>query len=314
MKRMPAWAGDRLGLTAGANYRIHNGMNDTGGRLDHLGVLAVAGADALSFLQGQLTNDTRRLAAGAPLLAAYCSPQGRVWAVMHLLPRADGALAILPRELVRPVLERLKKFVMRAKVTLDDLSDELAVGGRHAPGGRRSAAPAPFMKDGVLYGPVRPDSSREWLVGVPARLAAMEAGAAGRAASGPDWRLADIREGLPQVYADTSELFVAQMLNLDLIDGIRFSKGCFTGQEIIARTQHLGRIKRRMHRLSLPQGDWHIGQAIVLTDGRSGRLTELADTGDAFEALAVLTGDPGAGGTPVAANELPLPYALTAPT
>ena len=93
------------------------------------------------------------------------------------------------------------------------------------------------------------------------------------------WRLADIRAGLPQIYAATREMFVAQMLNLDLIDGISFTKGCFTGQEIIARTQHLGRIKRRLHRLRLPAGTWAVGQAVHLTDGRSGRLTELAAVG-----------------------------------
>ena len=142
------------------------------------------------------------------------------------------------------------------------------------------------------------------------------------------WRLADIRAGLPQIYAATREMFVAQMLNLDLIDGISFTKGCFTGQEIIARTQHLGRIKRRLHRLRLPAGTWMVGQAVHLTDGRSGRLTELAAAGAGFEALAVLTletgGDPAAatsaaedksvggaaGSTLVDATELPLPYSL----
>ena len=103
-----------------------------------------------------------------------------------------------------------------------------------------------------------------------------------------DWRLADIREGLPQIYAATREMFVAQMLNLDLIDGISFTKGCFTGQEIIARTQHLGRIKRRMFRLLLPAGAWAIGQAVHLGDGRAGRLTEVVSAGEEFEALAVL--------------------------
>jgi hypothetical protein len=115
-----------------------------------------------------------------------------------------------------------------------------------------------------------------------------------------------------------------------LIDGISFSKGCFTGQEIIARTQHLGRIKRRLFRLRLPPGEWCVGQALRLADGRAGRLTELAAIGEEFEALAVLNVDAGtamargaAGYTgagegaadtastaaaAVAARELPLPY------
>jgi folate-binding Fe-S cluster repair protein YgfZ len=108
------------------------------------------------------------------------------------------------------------------------------------------------------------------------------------------------------------------MLNLDLLDGISFTKGCYTGQEIIARTQHLGRIKRRLYRLSLPPGAWNIGQALRLSDGRQGRLTEVIENGGRIEALAVLTAEPGppAGIDPgtaeitVHATELPLPYPL----
>ncbi|MGA2344213.1 MAG: tRNA-modifying protein YgfZ, partial [Steroidobacteraceae bacterium] len=118
--------------------------------------------------------------------------------------------------------------------------------------------------------------------------------------SAPDietaWRLADIRAGLPTVYAATSEAFVAQMLNLDLIDGISFSKGCYTGQEIIARAQHLGRIKRRMFRLRLASRGGSIGGAVKLADGRSGRLTELAPADGHLEALAVLNLEAGAAG------------------
>ncbi len=153
------------------------------------------------------------------------------------------------------------------------------------------------------------------------------------------WRIFEL--ACPQIYAATRETFVAQMLNLDLLDGISFSKGCYTGQEIIARTQHLGRIKRRLYRLQLPPGDWSVGQALQLTDGRAGRLVEVAQAGGSVEALAVLNVeanapgddhraaaaavDPGSGEDPsaraslsrespantaVAAAQLPLPYAL----
>lgn len=127
--------------------------------------------------------------------------------------------------------------------------------------------------------------------------------------------------GIPQIYHATSELFVAQMLNLDLINGISFTKGCFTGQEIIARTQHLGRIKRRMYRLRFPsasctQGSWSIGQSIRLPDGRSGRIVEVIAMKSGFEALAVLNqamvneSQSGIESTRVDAEELALPYAL----
>jgi tRNA-modifying protein YgfZ len=112
------------------------------------------------------------------------------------------------------------------------------------------------------------------------------------------------------------------MLNLDLIDGISFTKGCYTGQEIIARTQHLGRIKRRLFRIGLPEGgNFAVGQSLQLADGRSARLTEVARTDTGFEALAVLTleaatvesgaSDPASGtASTVAVTELALPYSL----
>jgi len=139
------------------------------------------------------------------------------------------------------------------------------------------------------------------------QLAAL--GQAGAAQIETDWKLSDIRAGLAQVYPETSEVFVAQMLNLDLIDGISFSKGCYTGQEIIARTQHLGRIKRRMHRLQLPDAEWRIGQSLRLGDGRSGRLVEAIRSASGFEALAVLGAESNErDSTAVAAVPLPLPY------
>jgi folate-binding Fe-S cluster repair protein YgfZ len=101
------------------------------------------------------------------------------------------------------------------------------------------------------------------------------------------------------------------------LDGISFTKGCYTGQEIIARTQHLGRIKRRLFRLLLPPGTWSVGQALSLADGRQGRLTEIIESGGRVEALAVLSidsaGNESPAGASVAAAELPLPYGLALP-
>jgi folate-binding protein YgfZ len=350
-------------------------------RLPHLGLLRFSGADAVEFLQGQLSNDIRRLAAGTSLLAAYSSPQGRVIAVLHLIPTAAGVLAVLPRELVEPVRDRLRKFVMRSKVLIETLTGRPPAGpgtpgvgtdaGSNAPAvssGSRSSAPAvgsgaassapavgsgsgssapavgsgevgsnapqswvvagqyspggPVSAgvtelDGVILAPVVAGGARRWVIGSVAALDALATGADTEL----EWRLADIRAGLPQIYAATTETFVAQMLNLDLIDGISFSKGCYTGQEIIARTQHLGRIKRRLYRLALPPGDWQVGQPLQLRDGRRGRLTEVVRGPAAVEALAVLpldakaeahSEDPG-GAADVAAQELPLPYAITQP-
>jgi tRNA-modifying protein YgfZ len=289
----------------------------TSGRLPHLGVLRFAGADAATFLQGQVSNDTKRLAESKPLFAAYSSPQGRVLALLHLLPHSNGLLAILPRELAQPTLQALKKFVMRAKVTIEDASAHLCVAGTLDTGSvaERSGY---AEQDGVAIAAVD-GSRRRWLVGSPEILQNQGwiGEPSGSEVFGHAWRLADIRAGLPQIYLATRETFVAQMLNLDLLDGISFSKGCYTGQEIIARTQHLGRIKRRLYRLQLPDLPWTIGQSIRLADGRTGRLIEVESSGAGFEALAVLNVDVEADSShsspvdAVAAVQLPLPYSFT---
>jgi tRNA-modifying protein YgfZ len=274
-----------------------------------LGILRFSGADALSFLQGQISNDTQRLAENIPTFAAYSNAQGRVLALIYLLPHSSGVAAILPREILQPTLERLRKFILRAKVRIEDAGDSLVVAGHF--GAMPESAARYVERDGIGMAPVGRDPNRCWIIGAPAQIEAAADGARTETA----WRLADIQAGLPQVYAATSEAFVAQMLNLDLLDGISFSKGCYTGQEIIARTQHLGRIKRRLFRLLLPPGAWSVGQTLHLTDGRQGRVTEVIESDGRVEALAVLNVEPnlpasGEGSLEdlVEAAELPLPY------
>jgi tRNA-modifying protein YgfZ len=292
-------------------------------RLAHLGVLRFTGADTLSFLQGQVSNDTQRLAENTPVLAAYSTAQGRVLALIYLLPHSSGVVAILPREILSVTMERMRKFILRAKVRIEDAADTLIVAGQLDATAQADATPQAGSRyvehDGIGTAPVGHDGDRRWVIGPPQRIAAPADAAAGKRIE-DDWRLADIRAGLPQVYAATSEAFVAQMLNLDLLDGISFTKGCYTGQEIIARTQHLGKIKRRLSRLLLPSGAWSVGQSLRLADGRHGRLTEVIERDGRTEALAVLSVEAGAvsgaeaAGEPlIEAAELPLPYSLLGP-
>jgi folate-binding protein YgfZ len=293
------------------------------GRLPNLGLLRFSGADALGFLQGQISNDTGRLAAGAALLCACSNAQGRVVAVMTLLPHSSGVVAILPSELLGPTAEHLRKFVLRSKVRIEDAGADLVVAGQHGSGALRAAGlPVPPVDAsyrealGIGVARLHDPHERYWLIGPGARLAELGLDGAGTgrdraAAAALDWKLADIHAGLPQVYAASSGLYVAQMLNLDRVDGISFTKGCYTGQEIIARTQNLGRIKRRMFRVAL-HGEPGIGQMVRLADGRSGRVTEFARGPSGYEALAVLPLDVTAeSASGISAALLALPYSLS---
>ncbi len=311
--------------------------------LESLGALAVRGRDAISFLQGQLSNDLTRLAAERSLLAGYHNPQGRVLALLRLFEPAPGeALAVLPRELVTPVVSRLRTFILRSKVELTDASlgwriEGLVAGSTSEPA---PAAPgvAPFAPPFAARLPAaagtvaRLGPSFALCVGArPARWLVVSAAAnphgdptLARCTRGREelWRRLGVENGEPQVYAATSGEFVAQMLNLDVLGAIAFDKGCYTGQEVIARAHYRGRVKRRLQRfragepLPLKPGD-----AGELADGRAFRVVDAvrtADGGCEFLAVAPLAGaaaraveDPAAAGGPrLNAVQLPLPYEL----
>src|SRR6267154_5883221 len=161
-------------------------------RLPHLGILRFSGADAHSFLQGQISNDTQRLAENIPVFAAYSSAQGRVLALIYLLPHSSGVAAILPREILQPTLERMRKYILRAKVRIEDAGETLVVAGQLGAG--PSANSRYVEHDGIGTAPVGPDHNRYWIIGAPDKLAAAHAATPNRFEE--DWRLADIRAGL----------------------------------------------------------------------------------------------------------------------
>ena len=302
--------------------------------LDSLGVLRVRGTDAVSFLQGQLSNDLRLLGAARSLLAAYHNPQGRTVAVLRLveLDPAD-LLAILPRELVGPVVARMSKFILRAKVKLSDESADWSIAGVVASGGPHVQPPAAALP-AALNAVARADSSiavrigtdpARWLTAQPTEAAAagppaLPAGAIPLPVT--EWERLAVASGEPEVYAATSEEFVAQMLNLDVLGAIAFDKGCYTGQEVIARAHYRGRVKRRLQRFAtqVPQA-LRPGDARQLADGRAlkvVRAVQLPDGTSEFLAVAPLAaGAPAADQAATSADSaaleaapLALPYTL----
>jgi folate-binding protein YgfZ len=224
--------------------------------LSHLGLIRVSGEDARSFLQGQLTNDVRQLGPEHSQLSSICSPKGRMLANFRLFERAGDLYLQLPRERAAMLAKRLQMFVLRAKVTLEDVSDELVRVGIAGSCATQLLPAVPADAAGSLcHQPpltiIRQpgETPRFELIGPPDAVRAFWEHSAHQARpADPDyWALLDIRAGVPNVYAATAETFVPQMANMQLIDGVSFTKGCYTGQEVIARMQYLGKLKRRMY-------------------------------------------------------------------
>jgi folate-binding protein YgfZ len=238
--------------------------------LTQLGLLDVRGPDAAAFLQGQLSNDVRAVTLERAQLSSCNSPKGRMLAVLHVLrpgsadggtrPEGDAFLLEVHRGVLEAVLKRLRMYVLRSKVTL-------AEAGGHALFGVAGPDAAAVLGALGLPAPEAPLACA-WAggVGVMRRLGApprytvlapaggdLGSRLAARAAPGTtqDWQRLDIEAGVPTVYPQTQDRFVAQMCNLDTLGGISFDKGCYTGQEIIARVHYRGAVKRHMERRAL---------------------------------------------------------------
>lgn len=241
----------------------------------HLGTLAIEGADAAYFLHNQLTNDVLGLDDNTARLAGYCSPKGRLLATLLLWKSEDHIFLSLPREILPGIQKRLQMFVMRAKVTITDVSDSRIMLGLQAPSTEILQRLFPTL-------PQHPYAVSHSETGTLIRLAdalqlpryywignVKQAGDAWRfliqsmpAASTALWRWTDIMAGVPQIMQATQEQFVPQMINFEAVGGVNFRKGCYPGQEIVARSQYLGKFKRRMFVATADTTDIHAGTEV----------------------------------------------------
>ncbi|MFM2059890.1 MAG: hypothetical protein RLY71_4275 [Pseudomonadota bacterium] len=222
-------------------------------RLSHWGVLRAAGADAASFLHGQLSNDVQKLGTSHARLAAYCTAQGRMLtSVIALKRNPDELWLACSADVLAATLKRLSMFVLRAKAQLADASGELSVLGLAGPAAAAwlgADAPAAVWDKTDLGAAavVRlPDAEGQprWLWIGPTD-AAETVLAALPALALDTWRWLEVRSGVAQIVAATSGQLVPQMLNYELVGGVDFKKGCYPGQEVVARSQYLGKLKRR---------------------------------------------------------------------
>jgi folate-binding protein YgfZ len=212
---------------------------DGAARLADWGVIRAAGADAAAFLHGQLTQDIMGLDVGRARLAGYCSAKGRLLASFVVWrPAADEVMLACSADLLAPTLKRLSMFVLRAKCKLSDASAELPLYGVAGPAARAVGA-AWQCRSGEHGTLIRlPDAE-----GVPRALAVGDPGLPALDAAA--WSWLEVGSGMPRIVAATVEQFVPQMVNLELVGGVNFQKGCYPGQEIVARSQYRGTLKRR---------------------------------------------------------------------
>ena len=244
--------------------------------MDDLALIKVGGLEAAGFLHKQLTNDVEHLGLTEARLAGYCSPKGRLMATFLMWRDAEFIFLQLPRAISTALQKRLQMFVMRAKVTLSDASDAQLTLGL---GGRNAAAVLATWFDAL---PEKPYAKLDHALGTLLRVAdacgaaryqwLMSAATAqsvwpvlaATLAAGDDaaWTLSQVHAGVPQIDAATQEKFVPQMVNFELLGGVNFKKGCYPGQEIVARSQYLGKLKRRTTLVTIAATEAQAGEEL----------------------------------------------------
>jgi tRNA-modifying protein YgfZ len=273
--------------------------------LSHEGLLLVSGDDAAAFLQGQLSNDVLALAEGDAQITSWCSPKGRMLVTPLLWKGKQGYFLQMPRSLQAAIQKRLQMFVLRSKVTLTDLSGEwvkIGIAGANNDALESSIHVVFGAVPGRVMTSIHTDFGRVirlsqtrfeiiasaehaieiWKTLTP-NLAKVDAGV---------WDLFTIRDGVVQVLPETQDQFVPQAANFELIGGVNFKKGCYPGQEIVARTQYRGILKRRLVRVHSESSDLpKLGESIYAPEfgeQAAGHIANVAPAPEGgFDALVV---------------------------
>ena len=231
--------------------------------LSWLGIMEVSGDDRLTYLQGQLTNDINAISSSLSQLSALCTPKGRMRALFHIIQNNiqnhDSLLLQLPYGLLAENIKRLKMFILMSKVELNDVSDDIIKIGLAGNNAEQVLQNAGFtipeqtnmvtQHNDMLLLRLAGDIPRFECLGYFDAIQALWSSLTGQAEllSTQQWRLLNIKAGIPNVFPQTADSFIPQMANLQHFNGVNFKKGCYTGQEVIARMQYLGKLKRRMY-------------------------------------------------------------------
>ena len=254
--------------------------------LSHFCLVKASGADAASFLQGQLTNDIDQINNNTSQLSGYCNQKGRLLASFRIFKKQDDIFLLLPEELYEETFKRLRMYVMRSDVEFTNIDADFVSMGFSGPDAdtelKEQVKDIPVETDQVTH--VKDMSiiklagtlPRYQVTGPVNQLIELWQNLDVNAAPvGKDvWNLLEIRAGIPTIYQQTVESFVPQMINLELINGVSFKKGCYTGQEVVARMHYLGKLKRRMYRIHINTTDTVLpGQALFSPGSTSGQGT-----------------------------------------
>jgi len=279
---------------------------DTLTDLSHTGLISVRGDDAEQFLQGQLTNDIRLVNDTQAQVSGYCNQKGRLLANFLIFKRADSYYLRLPKPLLEEISKRLKMFVLMSKVIIEDASDSQIHIGFSGPNAEKELTdqlgqipdtdfktlqlgdttvirlPGKNPRFEILS--LLEDSKKLW-DSLNVRAAPV---------GSPVWSWLTIRNGLPIITPLVTDAFVPQMINMQLINGISFKKGCYTGQEIVARMQYLGKLKRRMYLAHVKTDQIPVdGDPLFATSSKSGqgtgKIVNISPSPDGgFDLLAVI--------------------------
>lgn len=230
-----------LGVEFSENHLTITLKNPVYSQLSQFGAIGVSGPDSAEFLQSQLTNDVTSLLPGKAQFTSYCSHQGKVIGTYYLVPDEQAWILLCSADLVELTIQKLAKYIMRSKVKLTNETGNLELFGLADTksislntGQKQWQLPGDSKKSLLATSKQRPDATKSFLEEECQKI------------SPAAWKLLEIADGIPQFSQPLSELYLPQMLNLDQLEGVSFSKGCYPGQEIVARAHYRGQVKRRM--------------------------------------------------------------------
>ena len=264
-------------------------------KLEHLGIVEIKGGDSAEFLQGQMPQDIYSIKDSEATLTSVLNPQGRIISTAFVFKWGESFILMVSNEVLDKLISWLSRFILRSEVEITKSED--SVFGLNQKNAKKlcnilnvETNDISFESDESCLKTIEADDERAFLIGKSENLLD---DLSISTLTTKDWKMSDINAGIPIIYGENIEKFIPQMVNLDLINGISFSKGCYTGQEIVARVQHKGKVKQRMFQITARSSNKKIdpGTAILLEDTNVGTIVESIEDNGQMHALGVINND-----------------------